>query len=145
MEIDILDLPVDCCFLDENVNRKISNIIPTSIFEERWKILVGPDINPLKDRLLNNFEINNPILKEDKYIKKYQYLSQARKLRWNSKTNKASQNGDIRIINSYIPEIKSVILILCYPKSKQEDITKDQAALINYTISMYKKEGSKSG
>lgn len=79
--------------------------------------------------ILEHYETNNPVIKEDRF-KKYKELSQCRKLRWNSKSNKASQTGDIRVINAYIPSREKIYLVFCYPKSKQEDLKLSQVKMI---------------
>ena len=114
--IDIYDMEVD---YDQDplfeMAKVVNAVVAIDQFDEIWsKLTNGKNIGKLK---------------EDRY-KKYKELSQCRKLRWNSRSNKASQTGDIRIINSYIPSREKIYLIFCYPKSKQEDLNLSQVKMI---------------
>ena len=129
--IDIYDMEVD---YDQDplfeMAKVVNAVVAIDQFDEIWsKLTNGKNIGKLKDYLIEHNETNNPVIKEDRY-KKYKELSQCRKLRWNSRSNKASQTGDIRIINSYIPSREKIYLIFCYPKSKQEDLNLSQVKMI---------------
>lgn len=121
---DLMDCEIDEPFLE--MAKVVTGVVPINPFIERWKkITNGKNTSVLEKYLLENYETNNPVIKEDRF-KKYKELSQCRKLRWNSKSNKASQTGDIRVINAYIPSREKIYLVLCYPKSAQEDLTSSQ-------------------
>ena len=126
---DLMSMDIDECPLFE-MPKVVVGIGVTTMFSDIWtKITHGKNTNVLESYLMEYYEVNNPVIKEDRF-KKYKELSQCRKLRWNSKSNKASQTGDTRVINAYIPTRQKIYLVYCYPKSKQEDLTQTQVKLI---------------
>lgn len=127
--------------IDESVEREILDVVAVDIFSDRWVSITKNPFNNVKEFLLENFnnDLINPILKEKRFSKKYKNLNKARKLRWNTKTDKHSENGDIRIISTYDPKSKYVYLLLCYKKNKQEDLTENQAKVINEYIEFLRK------
>lgn len=125
--------------IDESVEREIKTCKATEYFIELWNDITNQSIHNILDHLKNNFEVKNPILKEEKLKKKYPLLNQARKLRYSLESKKVSNNGSVRVINTYISELKGIYLLICYKKNAQDDITKGQAAIISYLIQELKK------
>jgi len=113
---------------------KIVQIVYTYLrFEKEWSKMTRNSIDSLKKHLQESPEINN------KPIPKFNSI---RKLRWNLKTNKASDTGDARIINAYIDSTNVIALLTCYPKSEQEDLSDNQYKKLQKFVKALEKEGS---
>lgn len=129
--------------LNEIVEREILEVKVLDIFIKEWSKISKNSITNVKYYLMENFNndlINTP-LHESKFSKKYKNLNKARKLRWNSITDKKSKNGDIRIISTYNPNDKSVYLLLCYSKKDQKDINERQAKILDSFIEILRNGG----
>lgn len=129
--------------LNEVVEREILDVVPSNRFTDRWLKITKNSMDNLREFMLMNFNNDsiNPVLNEKRFSKKYKNLNKARKLRWNTITNKKSNNGDIRIISTYDPNTKCVRLLLCYKKSEQKDISELEAMYINDFIEEMKNGG----
>lgn len=134
-EVDIMDTPIDG-YLTE-MPKVIEGVVPYGNFMKQWKKMTKHDIKAVQDYLTENPELHNVPIKDKRYK---EASGIARKLRWNLKNNAASQTGDARIINAYISNLNQIFLLLCYPKSAQEDPTSVQIKMIRDTIKELKGE-----
>jgi len=125
---DLADEPINDLY---EMAKTIDSVESYGTFEKDWlKITNRKSLDNLKTYLSIYPELNNPPIKDARYPK----LNQARKLRWNSKTNKASNTGDMRVINAYISGDNTIYLLLCYSKSKNEDLKPKQAKTLERII-----------
>lgn len=84
-------------------------------FEKDWEKNVSKrksTMNEVEKYLLIDPNTHNIVVNEGNH----KQLTEVRKLRWDKKYNRYSKQGSIRILNIYIPTVKTIFLLRCYSK-----------------------------
>ena len=104
--------------------------IETTVFTKRWKELnlSDDDLQELQTYILK-YPAAGDIIKE---------TGGARKIRF--ALSGKSKSGGIRVIYVDVVYDKQIYLLLCYSKSKQEDLTHEQKQLLKTFIKALKEE-----
>ena len=98
-------------------------IIETSIFTRRLKVLLTDE----EYRRFQNELILNPT--KGKIIKSSGGL---RKIRW--RLQGRGKSGGVRIIYYWISKNETILLLLIYSKTEQDDLTKDQLKILKTLV-----------
>ncbi|MCL2197485.1 MAG: type II toxin-antitoxin system RelE/ParE family toxin [Defluviitaleaceae bacterium] len=106
--------------------------IRTSYFNKRWDEmkLTDDDLRELENHIMQNPNIGNII----------QGTGGAIKIRWALRGNNQGKSGGLRVIYVDLIIKAHIHLLLCYPKSEQEDLTHDQKKQLKQLISTLKGE-----
>ena len=102
--------------------------IITKIFDKLWQDM-GLDDEDL--RHLQNLLLINPLFGDI-----IQGTGGARKIR--SALPNTGKSGGVRVIYFDITHLGKLLLILCYPKSKQDDLTQEQRKQVKAVIESLK-------
>ena len=100
----------------------------TPVFDKLW------DDMGLSDENLR--ELQNILLKNQFAGDIIQETGGARKIRFASPN--IGKSGGVRVIYVNIPRLKRIYLLLCYPKSKQDDLTPEQKKQIKVIVKTLK-------
>jgi len=106
--------------------------IRTTYFDKRWSEmdLSDADLRDLENHMLKNIGIGDIISGTGGAIK----------FRWALPGNDKGKSGGIRIIYVDLAHKAHMHLLLCYPKSKQENLTTEQKLHLKQLIHILKGE-----
>ena len=104
--------------------------IRTTYFDKRWNEmnLIDEDLRELEKHIMDNPGVGDII----------QGTGGAIKLRWALQGSDKGKSGGIRVIYVDLTHKAHIHLLLCYPKSKQEDLTYEQKKQLKQLISTLK-------
>jgi len=106
--------------------------IRTSYFDKRWNAmgLTDDDLRALESYLLDNPGIGDIIPGTGGAIK----------VRWALKHSGKGKSGGARVIYIDLVRKAHIHLLLCYPKSKQDNMTREQSLYLKQLIETLKGE-----
>ena len=106
----------------------LKEFIMTPVFDKQWSDL------DLSDNELR--QLQNSLLKNPSIGKIMQGTGGARKMRF--ALNYSGKSSGIRVIYIDIAHLQKIYLLLCYPKSKKDDLTQDEKKQLKLLISILK-------
>lgn len=110
----------------------VREFIRSTYFDKRWAALglTDDDLRNLENHIMKNPGIGDTI----------QGTGGAIKLRWVLAGNNKGKSGGIRVIYVDIAHQAHVHLLLCYPKSEQDDLTNAQKSQLKQLVKSIKGE-----
>jgi len=108
----------------------VRQFIETTIFTKQWRemSLDDDDLRELQHHIMKNTHAGNVIVG----------TGGARKIRY--ALPHKGKSGGVRVIYVDIIQKKRIYLLVCYPKSKQGDLTEEQKKIVKQLIKTLKGE-----